>query len=232
MKKMSTITAAAIALLFSVSTWAGTEGHDEKPAETPMMGTGQDSSSDSLNERIKILEARLAAVEARHTFASFMPNLAERFHVMHRAGEAGDWAVAAHELQEMKRVTKLSTAVDAEKGELMNAMMDPSLESLEQAIGEGNIENFNKALDQTLSTCNACHVATDSGFVQVSMDAQGSLSMRHPHSFLAQQAPKGHGHGEPTGMEDGEHMEEAGAMHMEDAGAMHKDDADAPAHTD
>ena len=224
MKKMSTITAAAIALLFSVSTWAGTEGHDEKPAETTMMGTGHDSSSDSLNERIKVLEARLVALEARHTFAAFMPNMAERFHVMHRAGEAGDWAVAAHELQELKRVTKLSTAVDTEKGELMNAMLDPSLESLEQAIGDGDIENFRKALNQTLNTCNACHVATGSAFVQVDMDAQGSLSMRHPHSFLAQDAPKDHGHGEPTGMEDGEHME--------DAGAMHKDDADAPAHTD
>ncbi len=45
-----------------------------------------------------------------------MPNFSERFHVMHRAGESGDWAVAAHEFAELKRLTRLSTTIDSEEG--------------------------------------------------------------------------------------------------------------------
>lgn len=44
----------------------------------------------ALKVQIEALQARVTALEAQQTFTSFMPNLAERFHVMHRAGEAGD----------------------------------------------------------------------------------------------------------------------------------------------
>ncbi len=92
----------------------------------------------ALERRIDALESRIAALEAGRTFTSFMSNFSERFHVMHRAGEAGDWAVASHELAEMKRLSTLSTAIDAEKGKLMQAMLAPSFEALEVAIEHGD----------------------------------------------------------------------------------------------
>ena len=87
-----------------------------------------------LEHQIEALQTRIAALEAYQTFPSFMPNFSERFHVMHRAGESGDWAVAAHEFQEMKRLTLLSTTIDTEKGQLMQGMLGPSFEALESAI--------------------------------------------------------------------------------------------------
>jgi len=154
-----------------------------------------------------------------------MPSFAERFHVMHRAGEAGDWAVASHELAEMKRVTTLSPTIDAEKGKLMQAMMAPSFEALEGAIGDGDHEKFEKALAQTINTCNSCHAATGSDFVQVTMDATESLSMRHPHSFMSRGVPSGHthGHGSGSGM---------GGMMMQPApeGEAGHDDSGKPEH--
>lgn len=149
---------------------------------------------EALERQIAALEQRVAALEATRSFASFMPDFSERFHVLHRAGEAGDWAVAAHELAEMKRITKLSSDVDADRGELMKSMMAPRFEDLEEAIEHSNRKKFQKALEETVTTCNACHTAAGSAFVDVTLDAPGSLNMRHPHDLKHQEMPGGHTH--------------------------------------
>lgn len=168
----------------------------------PVLADSDGSRLKELERQIQALQARVKALEAQQTFTSFMPNIAERFHVMHRAGEAGDWAVAAHELEELKRITSLSPAIDEKKGRLMLAMMAPSYEALGEAIEHGNQEKFEKALAQTIDSCNSCHVATGSEFVEVTLDAKESLSMRHPHRFTRREVPSGHthGHGATPGM--------------------------------
>ena len=41
---------------------------------------------------------RVEALDAiKPTFTSFMLKFSERFHVVHRAGEAGDWVVAEYD---------------------------------------------------------------------------------------------------------------------------------------
>ena len=158
-----------------------------------------DKDRQALEHQIEALQARVTALEAERTFARFMPDVAERFHVMHRAGEAGDWAVASHELAEIKRLTELSTAVDLEKGKLMKGMMAPSFDALGEAIEHTDHEKFEQALTQTISTCNACHAATGSDFIQVTLDASETVSLRHPHRLMQRDVPSGHRHGMPTG---------------------------------
>ena len=167
---------------------------------TPLLASSDEAKFEALEHQIEALQARIAALEAYQTFTSFMPNFSERFHVMHRAGESGDWAVAAHEFQEMKRLTRLSTTIDKEKGQLMQAMLAPSFEAVESAIEHNDHEKFEKALTQTIDTCNACHTATGSDFVQVTLDAREALSIRHPHKFMEREVPAGHTHGMPSGM--------------------------------
>lgn len=182
------------------------------------------SEVEELKGELQALQARVNALEARQTFTSFMPNIAERFHVMHRAGEAGDWAVASHELEELKRITSLSPTIDEKKGRLMIAMMGPSFDALEEAIEHGNHEKFEKALSQTINTCNSCHVATGSEFVEVTLDAEESLSMRHPHRFMRRDMPSGHAHGHAA-------MPGMGGMMQETPEAKpHHDDTGMPAH--
>ncbi len=159
----------------------------------------QDAVSSEVLKRLDALEQRLSALEAARSFAGFMPDLAERFHVMHRAGEAGDWAVAAHELAEMQRLSRLSVSIDAQQGTLMQSMLGPSFENLESAIEHGNLKKFSKALESTISACNSCHVATGAKFVQVTLDAPDGLSMRHPHRLITRDAPEGHHHGPQGG---------------------------------
>jgi len=181
----------------------------------------------SLERQIEALQTRIAALEARQTFTSFMPDVAERFHVMHRAADAGDWAVASHELEEMKRLTRLSTLIDSEQGKLMQAMLAPSFEALTSAIKNTEDEKFDEALVQTIASCNACHAATGSPFIQVTLDARDSLSIRHPHKFVQQAAAGGHAHGETPG----EHDDTGKAAHDDAPEAAH-DDTGKAAHSD
>lgn len=173
----------------------------------------QDAVSSEVLKRLDALEQRLSALEAARSFAGFMPDLAERFHVMHRAGEAGDWAVAAHELAEMQRLSRLSASIDAQQGTLMQSMLGPSFEDLESAIEHGNLKKFSKALESTISACNSCHVATEANFVQVTLDAPDGLSMRHPHRLMTRDAPEGHHHGSQGG-----HMMRRGVEPGHDSG--------------
>ncbi len=160
----------------------------------PALADGDAARIETLEQRIRALEARIAALEAHRTFATFMPNFAERFHVMHRAGEAGDWAVASHELSEMKRLSSLSTSINAEQGRLMQSMMTPVLDELEAAIGHTDDARFAAALEQAIDTCNACHAATGSAFIEVRLDASELISLRHPHHLRSRDAPEGHTH--------------------------------------
>ncbi len=174
---------------------------------SPAALAGSDSTNTAaLVEKIERLEQRIATLESARTFTQFMPGFSERFHVLHRAGEAGDWAVAAHELTELKRLMSLAPAIDAEKGQLMIAMLGPSMDELKEIIEKGDKQAFNKTLVGTVNTCNACHVATNSPFIEVKLDARDSLGMRHPHKLTAREAPAGHGHG-MSAEKSGEHAD-------------------------
>ena len=198
----------------------------------PVHANNDDFDVRALINQIKALEARVAMLEAGRTFASFMPDFAERFHVMHRAGEAGDWAVASHELQEMKLLSAQSTSIDAEKGKLMQGMMAPGFEALDDAMKHANEVKFKKALSQTVVTCNACHSATGSGSIEVTLDVSDRMSLRHPHKLKPTVVPEGHTHAMPVEMKMmvEEMMEEMG--HGENAGDKMHDDTDKHKHTD
>ncbi|WP_435099459.1 hypothetical protein [Arhodomonas sp. AD133] len=172
-----------LALAAAMITAAGPGSADEENPEIQ-----------ALKEQVAKLQQRVEALEQARTFTSFMPDFAERFHVLHRAGETGDWAVASHELKEMRRLMALSTTIDQENGELMQEMLAPRLDQLAEAIEHGSRDRLQVALERTVETCNACHAAAGSEFVRVSLDVPDSLNMRHPHRLKAQTAPEGHEH--------------------------------------
>jgi cytochrome c553 len=123
-----------------------------------------------------------------------MPDFAERFHVMHYAGDAGDWAVAAHELLEMQRLVSVIERIDPEKGPLIKGFMTQSFAKLNAAIEHGNRQAFDKALSETVTNCNACHKAVGSAFIKVTLDVNEHLSMRHPHRLTKSKKPGAHTH--------------------------------------
>jgi len=149
---------------------------------------------DELRQEIKALRQRVAALEElKPRFTNFMPNFSERFHVMHRAGDADDWAVAAHEIDEMQRLSRVSKNIDAKLGEMMQAFMAGNLRTLREAVEHGNRKAFQAALKDAVASCNGCHQASGST-IAVTLDVEESLSMRHPHALKKSRVPKDHRH--------------------------------------
>lgn len=149
---------------------------------------------DELRQEIRALRQRVSVLEAlKPMFTNFMPNYSERFHVMHRAGDAGDWAVAAHEIDELRRLTRVSKYVDPKLGELMQGFMDGNLRRLREAAEHGNPKTFQAALKDTVASCNGCHKASAST-ITVTLNVEDGLSMRHPHELVKSTVPKDHTH--------------------------------------
>lgn len=169
---------------------AGDDGHRAEASAPAELETMED-----LREEVRALREAVRSLQAtRPTTTALMPDFAERFHVIHYAGEAGDWAVATHELLEMERIMKVIGRVNSEYGEMMQGFMSPSFDALNAAIEHGDRGAFNDALTGTVEQCNACHTAVGSGFVEVTLDVDESLSMRHPHRLQPSEKPGDHTH--------------------------------------
>ena len=170
-------------VLFSIAAWV---------IFSPVMADTDSKKLQALTKEVRALKAQVDALQKsvavleamKPTVTGLMPSFSERFHVMHYAGEAGDWAVAAHELLAMREMVEVISAVDPEKGALMQGFMTGSFNKINAAIEHGNGKSFNQALDDTVKNCNACHDAVGSKYIQVTLDAKNSLSMRHSHKFI------------------------------------------------
>jgi len=157
----------------------------------PAMADTDSKELQALTKEIGALRAEVAKLRKsvvslqaiRPTLTTLMPDLAERFHVMHYAGEAGDWAVAGHELLGMKSLIDVAKQVDPEKGPMLDGFMTTSFNKISAAIEHGDVASFATALDETIKSCNACHVAVGSPFIKVTLEGRDALSLRHPHAL-------------------------------------------------
>lgn len=207
--------ASALAVLLTAVPAMGSEGHGQEAMTEDQHGdepaTDQDHGREAMSDEdhdggaqaakgeLEALRAELAELRARvkllePSLTRLMPNFAERFHVMHRAGDGGDWAVAQHELLAMRSIIDLAKRVEPEKGQMLEGFMHQPFADLDTAIEHEDREAFNKTLGQTIKNCNACHEAVGSPFVQVVLDARNSLSMRHPHRLRDSEPMQGHAH--------------------------------------
>jgi hypothetical protein len=192
--------AVVLAVSLPVLVATASEGKHE-----PMMKMDEHQSAPVPERELNTLEDLKAEVEAlrkavavlqatQPTGTTLMPDFAERFHVMHRAGDVGDWAVASHELLEMQRIAKVIGVIDPQKGALMKGFMTQSFAKLNAAMEHGNRQAFDKALTETVTNCNACHTAVGSVFIKITLNVDQSLSMRHPHQLTKSEKPGEHMH--------------------------------------
>ena len=73
-----------------------------------------------------------------------------------------------HEFEEvMAEVGEVESYEGQPVGQLSDAMLGPSLHALEEAVDSGNPEAALSAYEVMIDTCNACHVATQFGFIKI-----------------------------------------------------------------
>lgn len=194
------MTTLLVMLVIPLTTVAS-DDHDSVPQAGGETASTAPSEPQSLEHRVASLEEELARAEAslaalQPDMTMIMPDFAERFHVMHRAGDAGDWAVANHELLAMQQIIDRMRRLDPENGALLDDYMSGPLNNLAELIDHRDQEAFVQALEQTVQVCNACHQAVGSPFIQVTLEPPEALNMRHPHKLQSSEAPREHTHGE------------------------------------
>lgn len=195
--RMTPIHVLMLAVCFPVVVASAAEnGHQTTVEESgPSASSVETGTIEDLKAEVRALREAVRALQATQpTTTALMPDFAERFHVMHYAGDAEDWAVATHELLEMRRMVEVIKRVHPEDGRMMEGFLSQSFDDLNTAIEHGDRDAFSKALSGTVDQCNACHVATGSPFIEVTLDVDESLSMRHPHRLQQSDKPGAHMH--------------------------------------
>jgi hypothetical protein len=93
------------------------------------------------------------------------------------AGEAQNWELAnfyAHETEEI--LTEIIEHKPIKKGKeiapLVMQMAVPALENVEKAIEAADSTAFLTAYKSLIQTCNACHSATEHGFIRLQVPSQ------------------------------------------------------------
>ena len=180
-----------ILLLLATSYYSGVAMPNEDSKQIQELANQVAALKDEVAELGKAV-ALLKAIQP--TITMLMPAFSERFHVMHYAGEAEDWAVAAHELQGLRHLVEVMQLVDPEKGAMVKGFLDANFNQLDAAIEHDNVKSFTKAMDETLGSCNSCHIAVGSPSMKITLDARNSLSMRHSHDLGKSKMPGEHMH--------------------------------------
>lgn len=110
--------------------------------------------------------------------AGYVPGLGEfmtatqmRHSKLWFAGQAGNWALASYELDEIKEgfadITRFHPTHPGSPvpiREILPKLMAAPLARLQAAIRSQNLEKFDDAFDSLTASCNACHQAENFGF--------------------------------------------------------------------
>lgn len=97
------------------------------------------------------------------------------------AGSEENWGLAdiyAHELEELSKVISEGDLSDdgIDVSNLMETMLPPQLEKIEEAIDKKDLVLFNKSYENMIQTCNQCHQASDYGLVKITVPEQNPFN--------------------------------------------------------
>ncbi len=117
--------------------------------------------------------------EGAHAIRSYIPGL-EQFMTFIQgehaklwyAGKAGNWPLAAYQLGEIKEIMSdvqdvVPTFRDLPLADMLDAVITGEIAQLEKAIDAKDRKAFAAGFDKLTAACNACHQATQNGFVRI-----------------------------------------------------------------
>ena len=74
----------------------------------------------------------------------------------------------AHELEEyLEKVEAVDSYDEQPIGKLTRSILSPAFEEFEAALDAGQWEKTSASFDTLLDKCNACHTASDHGYIQI-----------------------------------------------------------------
>ncbi|MCW5547620.1 MAG: hypothetical protein KIT44_01515 [Opitutaceae bacterium] len=124
--------------------------------------------------RFRAIEARLAPAEPVHEVGITMAWIQRWTDKLGRAAAAENWELADFYLHEIEETAgDLINAGVVDEGHdisaLVRTMLMPAVESVEEAVKARDAALFDRRYTAMIQTCNACHVATAHGQVQIAV---------------------------------------------------------------
>lgn len=96
-----------------------------------------------------------------------MIEYSRRMAMAHQAVQAGDWGMAQYQVKEATEIQEVGETTRPGKAELLKGFEHQFLDPLAEDILAKDKAAFNKDYGDALGGCNACHVATGHGYVNV-----------------------------------------------------------------
>jgi hypothetical protein len=96
------------------------------------------------------------------------------------AGNAGNWKLAEYQADELKELiediaTRVPIYKDVPVGKMIEAASLPPLGDVEKAIKARDGKAFASAFDKLTAACNACHEASNRGFIVIQRPAASAF---------------------------------------------------------
>jgi len=126
--------------------------------------------------RVNRLEKQLAAPAGEYPLGENMGYMQRYAEKLWYAGEAGNWALAGFYRDEIAEtqegiVRAHVTADGIDVSRRLSAMLPPSVEAVGRAVAARDPAQFRQSYQAMVDTCNACHAASQHGFIRIAVPA-------------------------------------------------------------
>lgn len=108
-------------------------------------------------------DTKLGLWAAQSGTAPRMLLLTEHFNIMWFAAQAGNWDAVNFEAYRVDEAIKANVIVRPARKDALEAWSKPTVESIQQAAKDKNLDAFIKAYDTSIAGCNACHLVMGGG---------------------------------------------------------------------
>ena|SRR5690554_3246782 len=138
--------------------------------------TQSKSGEQALQNQIDSLKAELDNAY-KPGFGDFMGSIQTRHSKLWFAGANENWELAEFEMHEMEEIIEDIRAVYPDREETQSLpIIEPSLETVNNAIKQRDAEAFKKGYLTLTNACNTCHQATKVEFIKIKIPTIPSYS--------------------------------------------------------
>lgn len=104
---------------------------------------------------------------------------------LYASGQAHNWELAAFQLRELRSAFRRAGQYipkyrDTSVDQAVESIMGPSLKEIEEAIREGDANQFTRAYANLTAACNSCHVYMEYEFLVMKVPSQAAVEAAYP----------------------------------------------------
>ncbi len=132
--------------------------------------------NNSMQQRIDSLQTKLTTAY-KPGFGEFMSSIQTHHAKLWWAGQHKNWQLADFEMHEIMEATTAIQQYETDRKESKSIpMLQPALDSVNNAIQQKNTVLFNSSYTLLTNTCNACHQANNFAFNKVKIPSVNTFS--------------------------------------------------------